>query len=103
MRQEVIELLRMGPLPEATVNSDPHLIDRYAESVQRITRPITDEEACALVKIFGPDDCFGVAETLVHLIETAPGWPIADCLRDTSNEWVRDLRARAERAGYKFD
>jgi hypothetical protein len=99
MRKEIIELIKLGPLPAGTVDSDPDLIDRYADLIQAIIRPVTDEEACALVKLFGPDDCFGVAWSLLHLIETAPSWPIAECLRDRSNEWVRLLAASAARAG----
>ncbi|MDB6032726.1 MAG: hypothetical protein JWM16_3064, partial [Verrucomicrobiales bacterium] len=34
----------------------------------------------ALVKVFGPDDYYGLAWSLLHLIESAPGWPLADCL-----------------------
>jgi hypothetical protein len=99
MREAVIELVQLGPMPTATIATDPDLVDRYAALLESIARPLSNEEACALVKIFGPDDCFGVAWTLLHLIETAPGWPIAECLHDTSNEWVRRLRDSAVRAG----
>lgn len=102
MRKEVTELVEHGPLPsseEATVE----WLKRHGEIFDKITRPVTDEEACALVKLFGPDDCYGSAWALLHLIETAPGWPIVECLRDTSNYWVQDLRDRAERGGYKIE
>ncbi|MFD6231890.1 hypothetical protein ACFWFZ_34360 [Streptomyces sp. NPDC060232] len=33
----------------------------------------TVEEAEALGACFGPDDCYGVSWSLVHLIETSPG------------------------------
>lgn len=59
--------------------------------------PVTNEEARVLVTLFGPDECYGLAWTLVHLIETAPGWPIADCLGGTGNEWIQRLRLRATR------
>jgi hypothetical protein len=49
------------------------------------------------VHLFGPDDCYGVAWTLLHLIESAPGWPLHDCLQDIRNEWTERLRLRAER------
>ena len=52
--------------------------------------------------MFGPDDCFGAAWTLLHLIETAPNWP-QEPLEDNGNEWLQMLNRRAERwkeAGY---
>jgi hypothetical protein len=64
-----------------------------------ITRPITDEGAIALLELFGEDGCFGVASSLMHLIETAPGWPIKNCLTDTGNPWVLELKNRAIRGG----
>jgi hypothetical protein len=99
MRHEVMDLIELGPMPAGTIDADPALIDRYADLLGRITCPVTNEEACALVKLFGPDDCFGVAWTVLHLIETAPNWPIQECLNDTSNEWVQRSRDRASRAG----
>ena len=65
-------------------------------SCQRFKKPVTDEEACALVKLFGSDDCVGLAWTLLHLIETAPGWPIESALIGLEGEWIRRLRERAE-------
>jgi hypothetical protein len=35
----------------------------------------------------------------MHLIETAPGWPIKNCLADTANPWVLELKNRAIRGG----
>ena len=48
------------------------------------------------VKLFGPDDCFGLAWTLLHLIETAPGWPVESALVDLESKWIDRLRERAE-------
>ena len=31
---------------------------------------------------------------MLHLIETAPGWPLEDCLRK-DGEWIERLRRRA--------
>jgi hypothetical protein len=102
MRKPVSELVIHGVLPAST-DASVEWLKRHGELFDQIVPPVTDEEACALVKLFGPDDCFGAAWSLLHLIETAPSWPIADCLKDLSNEWVRDLRVRAERAGFQVD
>jgi len=105
VRDEVNELQRMGPPPteeESIRNSSP-LIEKYQLLLQSIEKPVTDEEARALVGIFGIDGCFGLGWTLLHLIETAPHWPIYECLKNVENEWIVMLKDRAERwrdAGY---
>src|SRR4051794_26015272 len=98
MRDEIAHLVELDPLPAEQAPVED--FDRYEPALAVVTPPVTDEEARALVGLFGPDDCFGAAWTLVHLIETAPGWPLWDCLKDSSNPWVVLLRESAERAGY---
>jgi len=100
MRPEVIALLELGALP-ASSEADVEWLREFERRIGKISRPVSDEEARVLINLFGPDDCFGAAWELVHLIETAPSWPIAECLQDTSNEWIRRLRQRAENSGYK--
>jgi hypothetical protein len=68
----------------------------FEEQLSKVQTPITDEEASALVKLLGPDDCFGLAWTMVHLIETAPGWPLESALVGLKDEWIDRLRERAK-------
>jgi hypothetical protein len=99
VREEVGELAKMGPLPSceiATHIDQRERLEKYGLLIASIQKPITDAEARALVSLFGPDDCFGMEWTLVGLIESAPGWPLEDCLQGTSNEWVQMLRQRIE-------
>ncbi len=100
MRQQVRELVALGPLPADDVAEEDEL-EQYHQLLESVYRakPVTDEEARALVKLFPPDGdtCFGLAWTLVHLVETAPGWPLADCLAG-DGEWLRRLHNRAENA-----
>ncbi|POZ50376.1 hypothetical protein [Methylovulum psychrotolerans] len=98
IRKEIAALNLLGALPTED-GTDPALIQKYEELYRRIIRPITDEEARVLVKLFGSDGCFGLASSLVHLIETAPGWPLEDCLHNLDNEWIMALRNRAIRGG----
>ncbi|WP_157203496.1 hypothetical protein [Methylomicrobium agile] len=98
IRQEIYALNELGPLPsedEASVE----ILKKYEVLYRSITRPITNDEARILVKLFGVDGCFGFASSLVHLIETAPGWPLKDCLVNLENEWIIELRNRAIRGG----
>jgi hypothetical protein len=96
IRPEVKALVELGPLPPSSAVNDGEL-ERYEGLLEGIVPPVTDEEARQLVRMFGPDDCFGAAWTLLHLIESAPGWPLRDVL-DGGNEWTRRLQQRADRA-----
>jgi hypothetical protein len=100
MRQEVVELGRLGPLPPfQSILNNPEgevLVRKYGDLITSIQRPVTDDEARVLVGILGPGDCFELEWSLIHLIETAPGWPMEDCLADTGNQWVSFLKQRVE-------
>jgi hypothetical protein len=98
MREEVRQLHDLGPLPSERGTS-PELVSEYEQLLRAIKKPLTNDEARALVKLFGSDGCFGLASTLLHLIESAPGWPLKECLVDSTNEWIVELRERAERGG----
>jgi hypothetical protein len=104
MRTEIKELEKMGPLPPNEIAMLPEQrqnMERYGMLIASIRKPVTDEEARVLISLLGPDDCFEMAETLVRFIETAPGWPLWDCLEDTSNGWISTLRQRLENAGIR--
>jgi hypothetical protein len=95
VRSEVEAFLALGPLPASSI--DAH-VDTHQEHLERITAPVSIEEAELLVGMFGPDDCFGLAWTLVHLIETAPGsCPIKQKPTSSDNEWVQSMWGRYSR------
>ena len=97
MRTEVQELIKMRPLPDCETVAEEQL-KVYESLLRKVTPPVSNDEARSLVCLFGPDDCYGLAWTLLHLIESAPGWPLHDCLKDIRNEWTERLRLRAERS-----
>jgi hypothetical protein len=96
MQRAVECLVGLGPLPSSE-KPDIQKLKTFEEALSKVTKPVSDEDARALVSLFGPDDCFGAAWTLLHLIETAPNWPLCDCLEEPDNEWIIRLRQRAER------
>lgn len=98
IRTEVSELAKLGAFPSSK-NVDLALIKRQQELLQHITSPISDAETRELIKLFGPDDYYGLAWTLLHLIEEAPNWPLVDCLASHSNEWIDLLKQRAVQKG----
>lgn len=59
--------------------------------LEAITKPVTGEEAAALVSCLGPDDCYGVAWTLLHLIETGPNPALNAKPAPDANEWHHRL------------
>lgn len=96
MRPEIEHLVHIGRLPsEHAVSVEP--VREVEVALLAITKPVSNEEARALVNLFGPDNFYGLAWTILHLVESAPDWPLADCLTDLSNEWVALLRERAVR------
>ncbi|MBN8888575.1 MAG: hypothetical protein J0I77_22875 [Rudaea sp.] len=94
MQSKVEELMKLGPLP-GSANPDVVWLEKVQNLLTEIKQPVSDVEAMVLVKLFGPDYCFGLAWTLLHLIETAPGWPLNDVLDRVGGEWGDRLRQRA--------
>lgn len=94
IRKSVEELVRLGPLPGS--QAPKTTLGNYHEHLERIEIPVTDEEAALLVNCFGPDECHGLAWSLIRLIESAPGGiPITSKPRPRDNEWVRRLWSRS--------
>lgn len=90
-RREVEELVNEGMPSEDAPLEEIEKAERLLES---IIPPVTDEEAQMLATAFGPDGCYGLASSLMHVIETAPGAGTASYLRDPDNWWVQRLNAR---------
>lgn len=96
MRPKIVDLINLGTLPSEK-GADVEKIRLIEETLAKIKPPITNEEAEALVKLFGEDSCFGLAWTLLHLVETAPDWPIEECLKENkTNPWMIRLRRSAD-------
>ena len=95
-RKEVEDLVVLGPLPDE--NADEEAIAIHAGLLGKIARPVSDEEAALLVGLFGPDDCYGLAWTLLHLIESAPGGiPLKVEPIHSDGSWLHLLWARSHR------
>jgi hypothetical protein len=97
IRAEVAAFLAIAPLSASQHSDDQHL-ERLSDLLLRIPSPVSREEALRLSAAFGPDDCFGLAWTLLHLIESAPGGAPLDAIPKSENEWILRLRARHARS-----
>lgn len=85
IRDSVRRLLDLGPIPGEKDEVSP--IEDWEAALQQITKPIANEEAEALTLIFPPDLAFGLGHTLLHIVETAPGWGPALASKITEREW----------------
>jgi hypothetical protein len=98
MRSNVQRIAELGSLPAEGSDTPPELIDLYADLIANAERPITDEKAGALIRLFGEDDCYGVAWSLLHLLETVSDQSmlaLLNDLEDTNGWWISLLRLRA--------
>lgn len=95
MRQAVQQLLDLGPLKKPY---GPPQYVLYRSVIDATTKPLSDEEARAVIGLLPGDhgSYGGIAWDVLGLVESAPGWPMRDCLND-SNPWLQQLRERAER------
>ena len=94
IRESVRTFVAAGPLPDEDATAEE--IDRRSDQLDAIMRPVSDEEAALLLTTFGKDECYGVAWTLLALIETAPNVAVADQPGDDANEWIRMLWRRVQ-------
>ncbi|WP_448318216.1 hypothetical protein [Streptomyces sp. CO7] len=97
MRPEVQAFVDAGPLPDEDAAEEE--IQQRTDEFLAIARPVTGEEARALLACFGPDDCYGVAWSLLHLIETGPNPVLTVRPAPDANEWHHRLFDRAVNAG----
>ena len=103
MRDVVDKLASMGRLPDEDSAEQADLDERVTLLDEvGLERPSRDE-VLVLLPLFPADDntCFGLAWTLLHIIESSPDWPIWEALDDRSGEWAETLSIRLTNAGYK--
>lgn len=91
VRAEIAELEQLGPLP----SEDEAEVAQLAR-IEALYRAV----ATPIVELLGPDGCYGLASSFMHLIETASGWPLKDCLAQLNSDWKIELRNRALRGGH---
>ena len=103
VRPEVRHFVALGPLPRESDATEEGLA-QHQSALAEITRPVTTEEAYLLMTMFGPDradSCFGLAWTLLHLVESCPdGVPLPQRRPSSdSNGWLLSLWDRSRRGG----
>lgn len=94
-RPSVRRLAELGPLPDE--QADESRIAAHERALRDITPPVNADEAALLVTLFGPDDCYGLAWTLLHLVESTPQLALTEEPAADGNLWLHRLWQRAER------
>jgi hypothetical protein len=99
MRIEIVELANLGQLPSSS--SQVERIMNWQAILEAIVPPVSNDEAAVLAELLPSteDDCFGLAWSLVHLIESSPGWPIPSCLDRHGHPWIEILKLRLRNVG----
>ena len=70
MRRPIVDLLELGPFP-AERDAQLDEIEARETLVRQLVLPATEEEARAVIGLFGSDSLFGLAWALLHFIESA--------------------------------
>lgn len=89
MRDEIKAVLALGRLPDEQSASEESLRVLQA-AIAAIPEPVSLAEARALTTLFGPDDCYGLAWTLLHKIETC-GMAVVEHEPPSTDEWLHHL------------
>jgi hypothetical protein len=99
IRPEVQALRALGRLPvEARAGIEE--VEAFERAIGGVAPPLSNAEAVTLLQVLGltDDGCFGLNDTLTHLIETAPGSAVPVEPAATAGYWVRRLWDRQRRA-----
>lgn len=99
VRASVHELVQLGRIPtDNEADTEPDRADRWEVLIGEMYGEgnVTNGEAAMLVPLLPRDesDSFGVVWTLVHVIESAPGWPLNEALAAADGPWADILRQR---------
>ena len=88
---------RLVERPNLILSDDTPIetVEWVEEQIALFERPAQNDEATGLLKLLTASDetsCFGLNWTILHFIETAPGWPIWPALQDAKGPWADRLR-----------
>lgn len=97
-RETLLRTLQsMKHLPTDRESEDnPERLELWQTLLDQLPAPVSDLEAIRLSTFFPVDDSdsYGLAWELLHLIETAPTWPIEKALSLAPDYWREMMTAR---------
>ena len=100
----VQQMVVLGPMPTTDeAIRDGNRADEWEALLNRLVdeRSLLGSEVSQLLHLFPGDesDCFGLAWTLLHAIETSPDWPVRESIDRMQGHWADSLRQRLRSAG----
>jgi hypothetical protein len=102
IRAEVARIVALAPLPPEDDCPDELIMDMDA-AITAMPMQVTDTEALALLEVLATPErssYYGLMWTLIHAIESAPGWPLPQ-VWSRQGPWIENLRTRARNAGFQ--
>lgn len=98
MIQESVRALELlGPLPSEDDATD-EILRGWEALLKRVHVPISNDDALVLAGLFGPDLCYGLGWSLLHIVETAPNWPVEGATDRMPQEWSERVMTRFRNA-----
>ena len=100
IRQEVRMLADLAPLGDED-DCPEDVLSKVEAGIDSIVRPISTEEARMLLPLFArgaEDTLYGLMWSLLHLVETAPGWPLRELFEYKHGDfpWIDTLIDRLQ-------
>ncbi len=84
------DMVSLGRLPtDEEASQDSNKYHLWESALGKFTSPVSDAQAVVLAKFFPTDesDSYGLAWTLLHLIESAPSWPLDSMISAITPYW----------------
>ena len=87
--------------PQFTDSLSVVQLDAVAEAIDRLQRPISAQDALALLSLLpaNAEECYEANWPILHAIESCPDWPIWSSLRVSGHVWIDRLRIGLRNAG----
>jgi hypothetical protein len=104
VRREIQRLADWAPLrAEADDWWQDEVINQFAADIDAVSGPLNSTERDVLLALLDrpdDDDIYGLLWSVLHLIETAPGYNSASCLVTADRPWFELLATRARNSDH---
>ena len=90
----VDKLVDVGRLP-ASDRVDKDYLESFQALLREIDGDLDKSDSIRILQLLGPDDCFGLAWSIVHIAENCSEWPFFSEMSGVDPGWVRILEERS--------
>ena len=98
IRPEIQKLAGFNPIPRSSASDNG--VGEVERAVDAIEKPVSDAEAKLLLTMLEriEADRYGLAQAIMQLIESVPGWPIPEVVVQLKGYWGERLQRRAQQS-----